>query len=120
MALRDWIQPYLGVQQPEGGITGELKDSNNQSKKEARRAAQKKGRGSLLDSQTYTPRVLPLKKHIKERIPLRPEYGRPWYKTYKIQEEAGPVLSACTDAYSLSSLMPEHERFMLAIESSTS
>lgn len=54
--------------------------------KAARSAAQQKGRSNLFDIQP-SRQVLPLKKHIKERIQLKPQPGRPWYKTYKIKEE---------------------------------
>lgn len=71
----------------DSNMRGELKDNETWGKKMARQEAKRKGRANLFDSHPDNQGLLPLKRHIKERIPLRPEHGRPWYKTYRIREQ---------------------------------
>jgi hypothetical protein len=83
----------------ERNVFGILKDNETAGKKKARQATIRKGRANLFDSHPDTEKLLPLSKHIKDRIPLRPQSGRPWYKTYKIREQVsgscGSILYLC-------------------------
>lgn len=93
MALTDYFNSIVGQREADDtNARGELKDPETPSKKGARQATQRRGRASLFEAHPSTPRLLPLKKHLQERIPLRPQYGRVWHKTYRIPEEVGDFL----------------------------
>jgi hypothetical protein len=87
MALRDYLSGILGSEPESMNAKGELKDTETASKKSARRATQRKGKASLFEAHPSTPHLLPLKKHLQERIQLKPQHGRTWHKTYRIREE---------------------------------
>jgi hypothetical protein len=94
MALRDYLNSVFGPPESEDtNARGELKDTETASKKNARKATQRKGRASLFEAHPSTPHLLPLKKHLQERIQLKPQHGRTWHKTYRIREEVNTSLS---------------------------
>ncbi|KIM25952.1 hypothetical protein M408DRAFT_17144 [Serendipita vermifera MAFF 305830] len=85
MAWRDYIPG--AVPQDNINTRGHLLDDNTKNKRAARRAALRTGRVNLFELHPGNKRILPIKQHLREKIPLRPVHGRPWYKTYRIKEE---------------------------------
>jgi hypothetical protein len=87
MALRDYI-PGGGIRPEIPNTRGHILDDETANKKAARRSAGRKGRLNLFEAHPKTKRLFPIKRLLQANERLRPEYGRPWYKTYRIKEEA--------------------------------
>lgn len=112
MAWRDYLQ------NPQEGINsrGHLLDDETVNKKAARQSASRSGRLNLFEIHPDKKRILPVKQHLREKTPLRPVEGKPWYKTYRIKEEASSTLCTlfCSDL--LTSLTREPVYFTPVIE----
>jgi len=89
ISFRDFIPGGAAAQvQDNINTRGHLRDDETANKRAARTSASRSGRLNLFELHPQSKQILPIKKHLQEKLPLRPVHGRPWYKTYRIKEEA--------------------------------
>jgi hypothetical protein len=97
MALKDWVPGGIRPEIP--NTRGHILDDETANKRAARRSAARKGRLNLFEAHTKRKQLVPIKRLLQANERLRPEHGRPWYKTYRIKEEASRCRVALSEGH---------------------